>query len=102
MLKYSLSAQLVAHLVNGDWIAKGELTRIVWRHQTGRSAGVPYLPETVGRALRLLEEEGIIAVKPCGISVQYKHIPEGKLRQNYIPSSLRPIGRETILFTTQK
>ena len=60
----------------GDWVSKGTLTAdMVWKHQSGKSTGRRYLPETVGRALRALQEQGIIAVKDSGISVQYKWIP---------------------------
>lgn len=77
---------------------KGTLTAdMVWRHRSGKQAGARYLPETVGRALRSLEEESIIAVKPLGISVQYKHIPH-EMRKGYIPSSQRMQGCENILF----
>lgn len=74
---------------NWDWHPKGKLTAdMVWKHKRGRSAGVRYLPETVGRALRLLEEASIIAVKEDGISVQYKWLPHEK-RPSYIPFSKR-------------
>jgi len=93
-----LPAQIVSYMRGKDWFAKGILTAdIVWKHQRGKHAGVRYLPETVGRALRTLEEKKIIAVKPCGISVQYKHIPP-ELRWRYIPSSERSIGNESVLF----
>lgn len=59
-----------------------------WRHDTGKYSGKRYLPETVGRALRSLEEDCIIAVKEDGISVQYKWIPFD-LRGRYITSSER-------------
>lgn len=93
-----LPAQIVAYMRGKDWFAKGTLTAdIVWKHQRGKYAGTRYLPETVGRALRLLEEKKYIAVKPCGMSVQYKHIPQ-ELRWRYIPFSSRKQGEEETLF----
>jgi len=91
-----LPNQLVGHLSRTkDWCSKGTLTAdMVWRHERGRNSEKRYLPETVGRALRSLEEDSIIAVKPDHISVQYKWIPP-ELRGRYIPSSVRT---GTILF----
>ena len=85
-----LPNQLVGYLHrDGAWVSKGTLTAdMVWKHERGRSAGKRYLPETVGRALRLLEEDSIIAVKDAGVSVQYKWIPHD-VRGRYIPSSQR-------------
>lgn len=80
-----------------DWVPKGDITAIVFKHDSGKSIGARYLPETVGRALRSLEENSIIAVKPCGISVQYKFLPT-ELRARYIPSSSRLVGQEEKLF----
>lgn len=74
---------------NWDWHAKGKLTAdMVWKHKRGRNAGVRYLPETVGRALRALEENKVVAVKADGISVQYKWLPVER-RKAYIPVSQR-------------
>lgn len=94
-----LPAQLKGHLCKaGDWVAKGTLTAdMVWRHNIGKHYGKRYLPETVGRALRSLEEASIIAVKDQGISVCYKWIPP-ELRKRYIPGSQRLKGKEHILF----
>lgn len=94
-----LHDQLKAYLQrNWDWHPKGKLTAdMVWKHQSGRNYGARYLPETVGRALRSLEERGEIAVKQDGISVQYKWLPPAK-RLSYIPSSNRPKGAEHKLF----
>lgn len=94
-----LPLQLVSYLRGGDWVPKGDLTAIEWKHVRGQNYGKRYLPETVGRALRGLEERSIIAVKACGISVQYKHIPvTGDLRRRYIPTSDRDKGAEGKLF----
>lgn len=93
-----LPAQIVSYMRGKDWFAKGTLTAdITWKHVRGKHYGKRYLPETVGRALRTLEERSIIAVKADGISVQYKHIPS-ELRARYIPSSDRKQGEESILF----
>lgn len=92
-----LPAQLVSFLRQADWTPKGDITAMEWRHARGKHYGVRYLPETVGRALRLLEEDSVIAVKPCGISVQYKYLPIER-RAGYIPTSARPKGKESVLF----
>lgn len=93
-----LPAQLVSYMQGKDWFAKGTLTAdMVWKHNRGKHYGVRYLPETVGRALRTLEERSIIAVKADGISVQYKWIPHS-LRPRYIPFSDRKQGEEETLF----
>lgn len=80
-----------------EWVPKGDITAVNFYHENGKSRGAKYLPETVGRALRTLEEQKIIAVKPCGISVQYKYLPIER-RGTYIPTSARPKGSETVLF----
>jgi hypothetical protein len=80
-----------------DWVPKGDITAVQFHHKKGKSRGARYLPETVGRALRSLEEDHIIAVKPCGISVQYKYLPLER-RAGYIPTSARPQGRQDVLF----
>ena len=92
-----LPLQLVVFLQQADWVPKGELTALVWRHTSGKRIGARYLPETVGRALRHLEEDKVIAVKQCGISVQYKYLPEER-RARYIPCSARAKGQEEVLF----
>jgi len=81
----------------GEWIPKGNITAVTFYHERGKSRGARYLPETVGRTLRNLEEDRIIAVKPDGISVQYKYLPIDR-RPYYITSSERPKGQETKLF----
>lgn len=86
----TLSEQLRNWLkLNWEWHPKGKLTAdMVWKHQHGRNVGTRFLPETVGRALRLLEQKSIIAVKPQGISVQYKWLPLER-RRDYIPTTIR-------------
>lgn len=90
MKKQSLQGQLLKYLHSQyqqgqvGWVAKGEITRLIWKHEDGRT----YLPETVGRQLRALEESKQIAVREDGISVQYKWIPH-ELRSRYIPTSVR-------------
>lgn len=95
----SLQEQLERYLKNNwEWQAKGKLTAdMVWKHTKGQKYGKRFLPETVGRALRLLEESKMIAVKPHGISVQYKWLPLDR-RAKYIPSSERPEREREILF----
>lgn len=80
-----LSLQLAEYLAKGNWTSKGHITDTRW---VNRKNGVRYLPETVGRALRRLEEGSILAVKKDGKSVQYKWIPH-EMRTHYIPTSER-------------
>ena len=95
---HGLPLQLVSYLKHQSWMSKGTLTMdMEWRHQKGKSAGKRYLPETVGRALRSLEEQKIVAVRDSGISVEYKYLPS-ELRERYIPSSARPDSDRQKLF----
>lgn len=89
-------------MAHKEWFAKGTLTAdMTWKHDRGaKNYGKRYLPETVGRALRHLEEMSVIAVKDDGISVQYKWIPT-EMRARYIPWSRRPDDRKKILFRPQ-
>jgi hypothetical protein len=95
-----LQAQLVAHMrTDHVWYAKGLLTdSLVWKHKSGQRYGKTYLAETVGRALRRLEEQRVVAVKPDGISVQYKWLPPER-RGSYIPWSSRVAGQKNVLFS---
>lgn len=70
---------------NVGWLAKGAITDVHFFHKDGKKR---YLPETVGRTLRELEVEKIIAVKDDGNSVQYRYMPES-VRVDYIPWSER-------------
>jgi len=94
-----LPAQLESYLHRcSGWVSKGTLTAdMVWKHLNGRCAGARYLPETVGRALRSLEELKMIAVKADGISVAYKWLPS-ELRWRYIPTSNRLNNAKDKLF----
>lgn len=93
-----LPAQIVGKLAHKDWFTKGQLTAdMEWKRTQGRNYGKRYLPETVGRALRLLEEKSILAVRGEGVSVAYKWLPE-EYRKHYIPYSRRPDHRKKILF----
>jgi len=81
-----------------EWFSKGHLTAdMVWKHPSGRNYGKRYLPETVGRALRHLEENSIIAVRDGGASVDYRWIPK-EHRSRYIPSSARVDGSKHIIW----
>ncbi len=83
---------------NWAWHAKGTLTAdMVWKHKGGKHNGTRFLPETVGRALRSLEERRIIAVKQDGVSVQYKWLPPAR-RKSYIPFSDRHNHQKEKLF----
>lgn len=86
MKKASLKDKLVKHLSlqYPSWVAKGELTAVVWKDESGKT----FLPETVGRKLREAEGNKRIAVKEKGVSVQYKWIPH-ELRAKYISTSER-------------
>lgn len=57
-MKQSLRDRLAAYLrkIAPDWIAKGELQRIVMN-------ATSYTPENVGRRLRELENEGVVEVE---------------------------------------
>ena len=100
---HGLPAQLDSYLRSaGRWISKGHLTaEVEWKHQRGKHTGARYLPETVGRALRHLEEASNIAVRESGISVEYKWLPF-ELRGRYIPSSARPDSEKDTLFREQR
>lgn len=95
----SLSAQLTGFLSRDHvWHSKGRLTAdMVWKRTAGKEYGKRYLPDTVSRALRLLEESSRVAVKPDGKSVAYKWLPP-EYRKKYIPITQRPAGAEHILF----
>lgn len=96
---HGLPLLLVTHLIRENvWVSKGVLTAdMVWKHPKGKNYGKRYLPETVGRALRSMEEQKIIAVRDSGISVEYKYLPP-EYRKRYIPSSSRPSGMGHKLF----
>ena len=86
---------LVGFMHHKEWYSKGTLTADMnWYNPKN---GKRYLPETVGRALRHLEECCVIAVKYDGISVQYKWIPL-ELRTRYIPWSMRSEFQKSKLF----
>ncbi len=88
----TLPELLTKYLKDKGWVTKGAITAIEWYH---KDKVRQYLPETVGRALRHLEEESIIAVKPDGISVQYKYIP-ADVRHKYRPWSTRLQDKDTL------
>jgi hypothetical protein len=92
-MRTPLIDKLVKHLSlqYPSWIAKGELTAVLWKDEKGHT----FLPETVGRKLREAEEDRRIAVKKTGKSVSYKWLPH-ELRKRYIPTSVRKDDR---LFT---
>ncbi len=85
-----LPLQLKLHLQSkACWVSKGTLTADkVWKHDTGKNAFKRYLPETVGRCLRSMEEDKILAVRDEGVSVEYRFIPF-EHRHKYIPWSQR-------------
>lgn len=81
----SLEDKLVHWLMRQEkWIAKGEITRIVWKDDRY----IPYIPETVGRALRTAETKKRIAVRYSGKNTEYRWLPH-ELRKRYIPASER-------------
>lgn len=97
-MRDTLKEQLARFLANkGCWESKGALTDHCTWHYTEKGITKTYLAETVGRKLRLLEEESRIAVKSEGSSVQYKFLPTDK-RNRYIPWSIRPEGQKNNLF----
>lgn len=85
-----LGEQLERHLKKDHrWFSKGELTRLEWkRWSPTHSMTKTFLPETVGRALRDLEENKIVAVKYEGKNTLYKWLPQ-EFRSKYIPTSER-------------
>jgi len=87
MNQHELKPQLIAYLRDKDWTPKGDITRHTFK---GWSKGqvTYFLPETVGRALRSLEVDSIVAVKYIGKNTLYKFIPED-LRSRYITSNER-------------
>lgn len=93
----TLESQIIRFLKEKhEWHHKGFLTERVWTNPKNRTR---YMPETVGRTLRILEESSIVACKPEGKSVLYKYMPSiGYYRDEYIPRSARRHGQETILF----
>ena len=94
MQERSLAKQLYLYLVKSkEWTPKADLTRIEWRNKKN---GTTYMPETVGRDLRTLEETKMIAVKPLGVTVQYKYLPE-EMKGAYIPTSERT--NQNVLFS---
>ncbi len=95
-MKPSLVDVLEAHLKfqYPSWVSKGVITAREWKQKNGTA----FLPETVGRKLRELEDSKRIAVKDEGVSVAYKWLPED-MRARYIPKSMRLRGEENKLFT---
>lgn len=88
-----LAEQLRGYLAkHWEWHHKGDLLRMEWRNKKNRTL---YMSETVGRTLRTLEEQSIIAVKPddLGKSVMYKWLNPER-RRNYIPFSERSDKRK--------
>ena len=85
-MRVSLEDKLVKWLSTEfpNWVSKGHITRVDWYDERGTR----YLPETVGRALRLAEERKRIAVKYEGKNTLYKWLPHEK-RARYIPTSER-------------
>lgn len=83
-----LREKLIKHLQDqpqGVWTPKGAITEIRFFHEDDVKQ---YLPETVGRELRGLESDSIIAVRGQGVSVEYRWMPES-VRESYIPYSQR-------------
>ena len=92
-MSHSLQQRLISFLQSryekgaGGWVSKGDITRIAWSDVQGRV----YLPETVGRALRLAEESSRIAVRYHGKNTMYKWLPE-HVRGSYITTATREGG----------
>jgi len=90
-----LANQLKKYLrENHDWTPKGRLLRITWHNPDGTT----YMPDTVGRTLRNMEADSVIAVKPDrSKSVSYKFLPPDRI-ERYIPWSERPDNAKFVLF----
>lgn len=85
----SLKIRLVAYLKSkNEWIPKGYITDTLEWHYYEKGIKKKYLAETIGRKLREAESESLIAVKPDGVSEQYKFLPN-ELKSRYINYSLR-------------
>jgi hypothetical protein len=68
---------------------------------TNQKDGSTYIPDTVGRTLRLMQESRVIAVRYEGKNTVYKFLPLYR-RHDYIPLDEREAGKEHILFKSQK
>lgn len=93
----SLIKQLEDYLrENWDWHHKGDLLAMTW---VNKKTKVPYMSETVGRALRDLESRKIIARKDDknGKSCVYKWLNPER-RPNYIPWIERPLNAKNVMF----
>lgn len=89
MTKESLSKRLAFFLKKEQkWLSKGYITDTLEWFYYEKGIKKKYLSETVGRKLRELESNSIIAVKPDGVSEQYKYLPL-EIKSRYIPYSLR-------------
>ena len=81
----TLKKQIVQFMQNQDWFHKGDLLSRKW---VNLKKGGHYMPSTVDRELRKLEECKIIAVKKPTGSDEYKWLPH-YMRERYIPTSER-------------
>jgi hypothetical protein len=79
-----------------EWFPSAQLTD---ERKWFRKNGKRYTSQTVGRKLRLAEEQKRIAVKndPSSVSILYKYLPLDR-RDSYIPTSARLPGQENQLF----
>jgi hypothetical protein len=96
----SLKETVIKYLAhNPDWHNKGFLTDTLKWSYLEKGTNKTYLAESVGRKLRIAEEESRIAVKqdPNSNSVLYRFLPVEK-RSSYIPWSMRDNDKKDILF----
>lgn len=65
-----------------DWVASGELQRVEFKGRDGWAV----TPQVVGRTLRSMEENSLVAVKYLGPKhhAHYKYLPDF-LQKHYVP-----------------
>ena len=93
----SLKSQLKDYFLSNkkSWFHKGTLLRLRLKNKQGNI----YMGPTIGRALRNLESEKFLAVRPDknGKSIEYRYLPE-QLRDYYLNHSERPNGEKDKIF----
>jgi hypothetical protein len=95
----TLVEQLEQFLVaNHTWWSKGDLTRKRWVNLKTNAA---YIAETVGRTLRTMQEDHVIACKYEGKNTLYKWLPLERRGDYRTVEERAREGREEILFKSK-